>query len=318
MLLLAFALLALGLAEGAIRWSGITRVPLYRPDAALGYVLAPSQSGRWRNRLHWAVNERGMPTGRRFEPRADDIVLLGDSVVLGIPQFDLSHTVAAQVEAATGHRVWPIAAGSWALTNELRALAATFAQVPEAAGIGTLVVISNADDFGAPSVWKSDITHPRNVPALESAFLIGKAYRRTFPADELHPASPAQGAERARLLKRLMATYRGRMLWLLYPRRDRLGCAAPELFALGRELAARATVVDIAAAPGWNVAAYRDIYHPNEAGNAMLARIIVQNLMDQRTPSAKASAAKALGAEALGAEAAAAGRPSCPAAADAA
>lgn len=69
-----------------------------------------------------------------------------------------------------GHPVWPIAANSWALRYELTYLNTHL----EVLACSTVVIVSNTGDYQDPSVWRSDLTHPRHRPRLGSLYILRK------------------------------------------------------------------------------------------------------------------------------------------------
>ena len=50
-------------------------------------------------------------------PEAFDVLLIGDSLVLGGNKYRLEDRLGPQLSQLTGLPIWPIAAGSWSLRN---------------------------------------------------------------------------------------------------------------------------------------------------------------------------------------------------------
>src|ERR1700749_2777557 len=82
-ILVGSAIFLIGAAEVATRLTGVADFPLYRADADLGYVLAPDQKGAFLNKNHWVYNEKSQGAGPWHPNGKTDLLLLGDSLVLG-------------------------------------------------------------------------------------------------------------------------------------------------------------------------------------------------------------------------------------------
>ena len=265
-LLLCGMALALIAGEIAARLAGVGDFPLYIADEEVGYLPAPGQQGAFLGRNRWVFNEHSMGVGQAYAPRPDDILLVGDSLVLGGNMVDQPDKLGPRLEEATGCNVWPLAAGSWALRNELAALRRDPSfQIPR-----TTVLVLNDGDFSAPSRWQSELTHPRERPGSVLAYAIRK---RFFMPDEA--ASPPSEDPRWREELELFARgYPGRVIVLAHPTRDQLGSEGSPIPALPDGI----TVIDPRMSGVWDAADYADSIHPTPAANAELAAILATDL----------------------------------------
>lgn len=269
----AAALFGLGvIAEVGVRLAGLTDVPLYSADNHIGYIPAPSQSGSFMDSHDWAFNELSMGTAEPFRPdERTDILLIGDSVVLGGNPYRQGDRLGPQLAQATGDTVWPISAGSWALQNELTWLEDHPAVL---ASVDRIVFVLNGGDFGEPSSWRSELTHPRSRPFSAAAYLASKYVLKPRPP-AIAPDMAVRIEDWRKDFAAMAAATDAPIIVLLYPDRAGKDDTSPgrELLALGAD-----RIVDLAADPRWNDTYYRDDIHPSPAGTAVLARIIQEGL----------------------------------------
>lgn len=293
MLIKATALLLIGTGmigvfagvELFARRAGIMQVPLYRRDQSLGYIPVPDQNGIWRGRNAWAFNDRSMGTAVPFAPAAEDVFLLGDSIVFGGVHRSSDQTLGAQIEEGLKLRVWPLSAPSWALWNEV----AAFRQIPGATVPSTLVLVLNSEDFQSPSRWRSEFTHPTHQPAFATIYLARKyiggrmksRLRQVFgrsapPEAELEKRVAADGS--VALLKSFVHDHPGRVVVVLYPRRSEID-QEPALFdMISQAIGARAEIVRPSHDHRWNSSLYEDRIHPNARGVTLLAALIAEQV----------------------------------------
>lgn len=260
--------------EGFARLSGLTDFPLYHADSRIGYIPAPSQSGSFMATNDWAFNEFSMGTPRPFAvSEATDILLVGDSVVYGGNPYKQQDRLGPQLEAATGATVWPISAGSWGLQNELTWLA-DHSNV--AKSVDHIVFVLNSGDYGLPSSWRSEESHPRYRPTSSLWYLVTKYLLKPVTQD-----SPADLIVQPRDWRADFAAFAASVdtpiTVLLYPSRDP---SDDDDLALGIELALLGadSVVPVSEDPAWSEAMYRDAIHPTAAGTSELARIIAESI----------------------------------------
>lgn len=136
--------------------------PLYNADSVVGYWLKPRQHGVFLFNRDWSFNDDSMGVEHNFEAtRNFDLLLVGDSIVLGGNPLRQKDKLGPTLSRETGWSVWPISAASWAMQNELTFLSRHDEMLKRVDGI---VFVFNSGDFGAPSSWASEITHPRKYP----------------------------------------------------------------------------------------------------------------------------------------------------------
>lgn len=277
----ALLLLPACLAEIGARIAGIGDYPLYQASERLGYVPAPNQSGAFLRTRRWVFNEISMGAGPFTPGPGCNLLLVGDSIVLGGNGFDQPQKLGPQLEQLIACRVWPISAGSWALLNELAYLDLHKADVLPR--VERIVFVSNSGDFGEPSVWSSEATHPTHRPVLLVPYVLWRYFLASEP-----PPSPDRGgvdweARWQAGLRDLVASFPGQVSIVLYPDRSeerdqalrdkRLLAKTDELKAAGA-----AEILDVAGDRRWNASLYGDDIHPSPAGTAVLAAIIAEGL----------------------------------------
>lgn len=279
---MAIALL-LALAELSLRAIGMVDFPLYDADGRIGYIPKASQEGSFLRRNTWVFNELSMGTARPFDlsTAAGDVLLVGDSIVLGGNTLPQDSKLGPLMEVEQGRRIWPIAAGSWALRNELRYLL----DHPDAARkVGHLVLVLNSADFGEASSWACELTHPRQRPALALLYVARKYVHDWAPCgsppQELQVPPGDWRAELRHLVDEGVVRPADTTV-VLYPTRKE--AAEPTLMA--RALESR--MVELKAVMGdtvrfisvgrdhrWTTDLYRDDIHPSAQGYAVLAKVI--------------------------------------------
>lgn len=264
--LLVAATVLLLLSEVAARLAGVGDFSLYDSDPVVGYIPAPHQQGAFLGRYGWAFNDRSMGVMQPYTPRPGDILLVGDSLVMGRNAMDQPARLGPQLEEQTGCTVWPLAAGSWGLRNELAAITRDSGlSVPQ-----TLVLVLNSEDFSTPSVWRSELTHPRSKPLSVLTY----ALRRRFFGPKDEPLPLPEDPRWRTDLDAFLAGYPGRVIAVAYPKADELGSSASPIPALPQRIAR----LELRGAPGWTAADYADSIHPTAAGNAELATFIAATL----------------------------------------
>lgn len=264
--------------EGAARLSGATDFPLYRADAQIGYILAPSQEGSFLNVNHWRFNALSMGAGDFApSPTATDVLLIGDSVVLGGNPYREGDRLGPQLAAASGMTIWPISAGSWSLRNELTYLR----QHPEVVrDVDMLAFVVNNGDFGQASSWSCDLTHPTHRPRLAAVYLFRKYVRGD--CDPLRAEMKVPDGDWKQEIQAITAL-RKPVVFFLYPDREEAAdgdLLARRLEPFGRELKAAGIqrVVSVGRDPRWRRDFYRDSIHPTVEGTNSLAKIIAAGI----------------------------------------
>ncbi|KHL24237.1 hypothetical protein PK98_14765 [Croceibacterium mercuriale] len=104
-----------------------------------------------------------------------DILLVGDSLVYGGNELKQAEKLGPLIAEQSGWSVWPAAAGSWGLQNELEFLR----RHPDLVkGSDAIVVVVNSGDLTAPSAWKSPHSHPLERPRLYLPYLFNRYVRK--------------------------------------------------------------------------------------------------------------------------------------------
>jgi lysophospholipase L1-like esterase len=286
----------LAVSEGLVQVSGILDVPLYRADNRIGYIIAPNQSGSYLHLHDFHFNELSMAAPVPFQAdRAHfNLLLIGDSIVLGGNPFREEERLGPRLAEQTGWHVWPISAGSWALQNELEYLD----RHPDVVkAVDAVAIVSNSGDFEGPSSWASELTHPTHRPFPGLVYVFKKYVSGVQP-----PESPPQLLVAKRNwrvdLARFAATTDTPIFIFLYPDheedqqanllRQRLYVYRPDI---EKAVDGRAAIINVADAPQWNPDLYRDAVHPSVAGNIALAGIIARGI-GARLPGAAARPAR--------------------------
>lgn len=271
-------------AEMLVRGLGFIDFPVYEANAQVGYIQAGSQHGSFLNRNQWEFNSLHM-SAPEFTPTpnpARDILLVGDSVVLGGNAYQQQDRLGPALQASAQHYarggvVWPVAAGSWALRNELAWLREN-PQVP--AQVDQVVFVLNTGDFGEASSWSCEATHPRKRPAVALWYLFNKYVYAFEACGQVPPNLQVPPGDLAAELRSFLAVYGDKSLFVLYP--DRAETENPALaranFAAGLALLTSSgaqKIVPLAGNERWRTDFYKDDIHPTPEGNRVLADILV-------------------------------------------
>src|ERR1700754_881332 len=106
--LLTVAVLAV--LEIYLRTSGVVDFPIYDVSSSLGYIPKPSQSGAFLDKNHWTFNDKSMGAGPWNPDGHPNILLIGNSVIMGGNPYDQPQKIGPLLETALDNRyaVWPI------------------------------------------------------------------------------------------------------------------------------------------------------------------------------------------------------------------
>ncbi len=276
-------------AEIGARLYGIRNIPTYGTSETIGYIPLPNQSGLFLGKYTWAFNDRHMGVDRDWAPSSDaeDVVLLGDSIVYGWPVYSQDNRLGPQLELALpGSRVWPISADSWGILNELTYLAEN-PDVRDAAD--RFLFVLNTGDFGQASQWTSDIIRPRKKPASAAFY----AFQRwVMPKSLINRKStvPEQSRDWHAELSAFASAANRPIDIFLYPSRQELSSRdqvkklfPPELWSIA------ASIHVVGTEDGWSDEMYRDEIHPKPAANAQLRDIIAGHLVQDEPTAPPAS-----------------------------
>jgi hypothetical protein len=289
----AIVLLLAVLAELAVRMSGMTDFPAYSVDADMGYVVRPNQSGRFLTKNSWAFNSKSMPTVDEWNPSLHpDILLIGNSIVMGGNRYDQSEKLTPVLSARLGgaYRIWPAAIGGWTTVNEMAYLRRN-PDVVQAANFFVWEYMSGG--LSGLNSWAGDAVFPTERPVWASGYVLRRYVLpriATFTRGTARNELPRVGALREEYLQE----FRGAVaalgkasglkppgLIFLYPTLAELQAARrgqewlPERPAIAKLCADYGLpMIDIAAAPAWRADLYRDGVHPTGQGNVILASIL--------------------------------------------
>ncbi len=164
-----------------------------------------------------------MGVAEEFAPSSKlDVLLVGDSIVYGGNPLRQQDKIGPMLEAETGWQVWPISAGSWGMQNEL----AYLGRIPQAVRTSDVIVfVFNSGDFGDPSSWASEYTHPRSRPTSYLLYLAGKF--RGAPAQPPSDLVVKPWADLPEAWNQFVAASRKPVLVVAYPAKAELasGCS---------------------------------------------------------------------------------------------
>lgn len=277
LLCLAAAAAIVGGGETAVRIAGLVDFPLYEANNRIGYILKPNQSGSFMNSHDWAFNEISMGTARRFAPsEKTDVLLIGDSLVLGGNPYRQEDRLGPQLETVSGDVIWPISAGSWGIQNELEYLT----EHPEVvASVDRIVFLVNSGDFDKPSSWALETTHPTHPPFSALWYLIEKNVIK--PKSDVRPEMLVQVKEPYAEFQRFASNYSKPIDMWLYPDKPELADPAlldqhfsPIISKLQSMNLSNVTLHYVKDIEGWKPEFYRDGIHPSPEGTKALAKAI--------------------------------------------
>lgn len=281
------------LAEVLLRTvAGLGDPPLYRPDPAIEYVLVPGTYRRFGNTVfvnsvHMRSSEAALGPRRQGERR---VMVLGDSIVNGGSLTDqdslateLLPTMVPELDRGTTMTVCNVSAGSWGPGN-LLAYVRRFGTFD---CTDAVIVLNSEDAMDVPTFTALGPEQPTERPWLALQELVqnygARLMRRTSPASPAPGASGLAASALGELLD-LMASHGVRCRLLFHPTRQQLdqgmdGGAGPlvaEAAARGVECCSTADRMREARVGGFEP--YRDDIHPAAAGQAALARAILDCL----------------------------------------
>jgi hypothetical protein len=285
---------ALLLIELVIRGGGFIEFPLYQIDTEMGYILQPNQSGAFLKKNRWQVNERSM-MARNYQPNhKTDVLLIGDSLVIGGNPLDQAERLGNQLEleAKGTVSVWPVGAASWSALN-VKAFLELNSDVVEDAEV--LIWVMNSGDFYGKSKWQDDIQQPLNQPWWALPYLFKKYLwvnrlvyytpfvKKNVPAERWSWADQKKIWEEATaFIKALGVEKKIGIVW--YPDQFELGSEITGYSSM-RANAARietecgAKVICLREEELWGLNCYRDSIHPNAEGNRVLAAILAREVL---------------------------------------
>lgn len=291
-LVFGWTLALLVVTEIGVREAGLVDFPIYSRDDHFGYAPAPNQAGRFLNQNAWLFNNRGMGVGDAWHPAGTtDIVVIGNSIILGGNTYDQRDKVVSQIQSRLSSpcTAWPVAAGGWTTVNEYRFLE----RHPDIiTGTDFFVWEVMAHQIGGLNPWTRDTVHPTERPLWATGYVVRKVLDQRFPSTPRFVLPDAREAAQnyrhiGTMLERLSEAA-GRTpagILFLYPDQEQLTAFRGGMEwlpdrAQWQDLATKHHVVliDIASYPQWTVSLYRDGIHPTREGNAVLASILAESI----------------------------------------
>lgn len=279
--------LTLVLAEVLVQLSGVLDFPVYKADNQIGYIPAPGQSGKFLNSREWEFNAYSMNAGT-FKPDGSrfNVLLVGDSIVLGGNPLAQSERLGPQLEKFTDWQVWPVSAGSWALQNEFSYLRSHQEILDR---IDAVTFVWNSGDFEGPSSWASELTHPLKRPFPGLLYVARKYGFASVQPPQVRAELQVRPRDWGADLHDFSRTFKRPIFIFMYPNldelehpakmNDQLDSRIPDLQA---RLNKNANISRVADSLNWNSGRYRDGMHPDSQGNSALAKIIVSGMCKKK------------------------------------
>ena len=266
--------------ELVTRVTRISDFPLYEANNKIGYIPQTNQNGKFMWTHDWKFNEYHMGAGTFIPSNAEDILLIGDSIVLGGNPLSESERLGPSLQKKINVAVWPISAGSWGMRNELIYLNSNPDVVKN---IDTFVFVWNSGDFGQASSWSCEITHPTHTPISSFSYVFQK-YIYSFEKctgdikpeflvpngdwhDELNAFINSAGMRNKKVIAFLYPDINEEMDARLME--SMLDIHINEIHQAGVS-----NVISIGHDSRWGIKYYRDGIHPSGQGNEVLADII--------------------------------------------
>lgn len=263
----------------------------------MGYIPSANQSGRFLNRNQWSFNNRHMGVQRDWDASLrPNILLLGNSIVLGGNPFDQSDKIGPQLERALGGKffVWPVAAGGWTNLNE-----EAYLRQNSDVMMATDILIWEYMIGGATTaaVWQGSYAFPPDRPWVVSAYafrryIMPRISRSLGDYGQLPPLIADDPTKLRGFVERISGTApSGLVMLLLYPtirnlKGDEREPWAAEVRALKAACAERGIVViDLSEEPDWTDKFYlSDGVHLTVPGNHMVAKILANHVASSYRP----------------------------------
>jgi len=274
-LFLAFLILEIG-----TRLTRISDFPIYDANNKIGYIPQKNQEGKFLWTHNWIFNEYHMGTGTFKPSNAEDILLIGDSIVLGGNPLKESERLGPTLKRKINLEVWPISAGSWGIRNELIYLNSNPYVVKN---IDTFIFVWNSGDFDKASSWSCELTHPTHPPISAFLYTFQKyvySYEKcTGEIESKYLVPSGDWHEELKAFINSSAMKNKKVIAFLYPdineqkdanlMKKMLDSHINEIHEAGIK-----DVVSIGHDPRWGLNNYRDSIHSSGQGNRVLADII--------------------------------------------
>ena len=289
-----FGIIFIILVEVAARQTGMVEFPLYMKDEAVGYIPKPNQHGSFMMNNDWMFNQRSMGT-TEFKPGEKfDILLIGDSIVMGGNPIAQKFRLAPQMEAQGKNliRVWPVSAASWSSQNAAAYLKKNADILPS---IKWVVWVLNSGDFSSFSTWQSNRTQPLQPPFWATWYLFDKYVWAKHAEPKIKALSPlkpkplpapdAVYPQFEQFVREFRAQYPNIGLAIVwFPAKYEIppsttpewALLTPKLLQLS--VTEKLLFIDVSRSPLWKGEYYRDSINPDIFGYPVLARLIMEGL----------------------------------------
>lgn len=275
------ALVALALAEAAVRLLRIDQFPLFTTGGYELYRMAPNQSGRLFGRIDWSYDRHGMRSEADLVSLAGAMILLGDSVVDGGANASQDDTVMAVLGRIVGRAPYPVACHGWSLANALEALSG----LPTWEHAEWLVCVVNAGDFDGCARAASPLSFPTRRPRFLVLWLLRRHFFRRpprwWPWRTPNPVFHVDPEFRAGLVTRfaeMAHRFRGSILIVYIPMNPEI-VDEVEFCRILAAAAPDAQLLDAGKSTSWGKDCYADYIHPNTHGRTELARLIAGHVL---------------------------------------
>jgi hypothetical protein len=278
--------------EITLRIAGFGSFPVYDvTDKGVLYIPSANQSGIFMNKYHWAFNDRHMNNAANWDPdKHPDVLLIGNSVVLGGNPYDQNDRLGASLERALhgAYTVWSVATGGWTSINEM----AYFDANPDILKHNNVVVIQYMEgNLSRAALWPGPTSFPDRKPSLLSVYWFDKhilpMLRRMAPVNEFGNLPPFGDPDPIQLerFKQFVTgiSKNSRVLIFLYPHKkvlddpERWQQITAPITALCTSLSV--PCIDIAKQEQWGPDLYADGTHPSREGIKALAGILAENIL---------------------------------------
>jgi lysophospholipase L1-like esterase len=283
--------------ETYLHLAGFGSYPIYLLDSQIKYIPASKQSGVFLNRNHWFFNDRHMGNSDNWTPDIHpDVLLLGNSIVLGGNPYDHNEKLGPLLQNALGDKysVWSVAAGGWTNINEM----AYLDQNKDVAQNADIVVIEYMEGgLSIASPWPGYYVFPDHRPLLLSRYIIEKyalpSLKSRIPVNEsgtlphVGKIDLTQLERFTNILTALLKT--SKVIIFFYPTKSELANinawkkTIEPVLQICKLLPL--TCVDVAGEQLWSASMYRDDdgVHPTVEGNRHLAGIIASAIANGMT-----------------------------------
>lgn len=276
---------ALLVTEVALHATGAVSFPLYHADSEVGYIPKANQSGTFLMYSDYEFNDRHMTGGPVVDTPLRKVLVIGDSVVYGGNEYRQADRVGPALQQLMPQaRVWTLAAGGWAIRNQLAWLNGNQDVVARMSDV--VLVINNTDFLTEAISWGCEIKHPTKRPLFATAYYVRKLAKLDNCNDVRADMRVPDGEWQEPLRQWIAKTQdQGvRVHFVLYPnvadfQTKRANATSGTLTQLQETHPVHA--VEVSKWPQWNSGLYRDDIHPNAEGNRVLAEVIRHTLVSK-------------------------------------